>query len=152
MRKQEKWLSPLEPANLPLSALEGRRGLFGAAAGHPHISRRESRRPREWGALGCLLFILCGPASGGPAGGPWTKPGVGPAEAAHVYAYCRARAEAAFKSERDVDQDILATRGSDWQRAGTLSSERSQMGAEAAGRLAAVIAGCMRAHGFARAG
>jgi hypothetical protein len=114
------------------------------------MSERE-KRPwalREWGALGCVLFTLCGPTPGGP----WVKPGIGPAEAARVHRTCRARAEAAFQSEREVDQDILATRGSDWQRAGTLSSERSQMGAEAAGRLAAVIAGCMRSHGFARAG
>ena len=183
MSERGKWLSPLEPANLPLSApgggegrgevgdsravagthlilpiaeamgllplpREGRRGLLGAAAGHPHTPRRESGRPREWGALGCLLFVLCGPAPSGH----WVKPSAGAAQAARVYGYCRARAEAAFRSERDVDQDILATRGSDWQRAGTLSSERSQMGAEAAGRADAIIAGCMRAHGFARAG
>ena len=118
------------------------------------MSEREKgpRGPRDWGALGCLLFILCGPAPGGPRGDHWVKPGVGPAEAARVYGYCRAQADAAFKSERDVDQDILATRGSDWQRGGTLHIQRSQMGAAAAGRAAAVIAGCMRAHGFARAG
>ena len=106
------------------------------------------RGPREGSALGCLLFILCGPA---PAG-HWVKPGVGPAETARVYRACRTQAETAFQSERHIDQDILATRGNDWRRAGTLSSERAQMGAEAADRVAAVIAGCMRAHSFARAG
>jgi hypothetical protein len=112
------------------------------------IGEKWRRGPREWGALGCLLFILCGPA---PAG-HWVKPGVGPAETARVYRACRAQAAAALRGERHIDQDILATRGNDWRRAGTLSSERAQMGAEAAGRVASVIAGCMRAHGFARAG
>jgi hypothetical protein len=118
------------------------------------MSEREKhpRGPREWGALGCVLFTLCGPAPGGPWGGHWVKPGVGPAAAGRVYGYCRARADAAFRSERHIDQDILATRGNDWQRAGTLRRQRSDMFAEAAGLAAAVVAGCMRSHGFTRAG
>jgi hypothetical protein len=104
--------------------------------------------PRRWGALGCVLFFLCRPSPGGP----WVKPGVGPAETARVYNYCRAQADAAFQEERHIDQDILATRGNDWQRARTLTGERSEMFAEAAGRADAVLAGCMRARGFARAG
>lgn len=107
------------------------------------------RAPRQWGALGCVLFTLCGPA---PGEGPWVRPGAGPAEAARVYGYCRARADAAFRGERHVDQDILATLGGNWRRAHTLGIERSSMFDEAAGRAAAVIAGCMRARGFARAG
>lgn len=113
------------------------------------MGKREGwlQRPREWGALGCVLLALCGPVSVARA-----QPDAGPIEAARAYGYCRARADAAFQSERHIDQDILATRGNDWQRAGTLSGERAEMFAEAAGRAEAIIALCMRAHGFARAG
>jgi hypothetical protein len=75
-----------------------------------------------------------------------------PVETARVYAYCRARADAAFQTERHIDQDIIATLGNDWQRAGTLPLERSQMFAEAAGRAEAVLAGCMHVYGFTQAG
>jgi hypothetical protein len=105
------------------------------------------RGPRRWGALGCALLALCGPVPGA-----WVKPGAGPAETARIYGYCRARADAAFRHERQIDQDILATRGNDWQRAGTIYGERSDMFSEAADRAGAVLTLCMRARGFARAG
>ena len=100
---------------------------------------------RHWVALGCMLSALCGKDSTASA-----QPV--PVETARVNAYCRARADAAFQNERHIDQDIIATLGNNWQRAGTLPLERSQMFAEAAGRADAVLAGCMRAYGFAQAG
>jgi hypothetical protein len=111
------------------------------------MNRRERgpRRTRLWVALGGVLLSLCGPV-------PAARAQSGSAEAARVYAYCRARADAAFQNERHIDQDIIATLGDNWRRAGTLPLERSQMFAEAAGRAYAVLAGCMRAYGFARAG
>jgi hypothetical protein len=108
---------------------------------------RRPRRPRTWGALGCILIGLCGPM---PA--PWVTPGLGPAQGAPFYRYCWARADAAFRHERQIDQDILATRGNDWQRAGTLGGERASLFAEAVGRADAVFALCMRAQGVARPG
>ncbi len=92
-----------------------------------------------------MLSALCGTVSAA-----WAQSG--PTETARVYAYCRAQADVAFQNERHIDQDIIATLGNNWQRAGTLPLERSQMFAEAAGRADAVLAGCMRAYGFAQAG
>ena len=89
-----------------------------------------------------MLFALCGRA---PVARAQPVSGGGPPEAARVYDYCRARADAAFQHERQIDQDILATRGIDWQRAGTLRRQRSEMFAEAAGRADAVFALCLRA-------
>ena len=92
-----------------------------------------------------MLSALCGliPAA-------WAQ--TGPAATARIYAACRMQADAAFQSERHIDQDILATRGSDWQRAGTLSRRRSDLFAEAAGRADTVLALCLRSYGIARAG
>lgn len=75
-----------------------------------------------------------------------------PAAAARVYSHCRAQADAAFQSERHIDQDILATLGGNWQRAGTLPLERSQMFADAAGRADTVLHLCLRSYGSASAG
>lgn len=110
---------------------------------------------RQWGALGCVLIALCGlvpfasaqqPGAfqGHPLGGAAES---GSAQGVRTYGYCRARAGAAFQNERHIDEDILATRGNDWQRAGTLHGERSDMFAEAVGRADAVLAGCLRAQG-----
>jgi hypothetical protein len=106
--------------------------------------KSELRGSRHWLALGGVLLALSGPV---PA-----RAQPQPAETARVYAYCRAQADAAFQHERHIDQDIIATLGNNWQRAGTLPLERSQMFAEAIGRADAVLAGCMRAYGFAPAG
>jgi hypothetical protein len=106
---------------------------------------RWRRWPRLRIALGCALFALCGPV---PVA--WAQ--TGPTEAARLYSYCRARADTAFQQERHIDQDILATLGNNWQRAGTLPLERSQMFADAADRADTVLALCLHAYGFVRAG
>ncbi|MGH9439019.1 MAG: hypothetical protein ACRD22_14265 [Terriglobia bacterium] len=106
---------------------------------------RGQRALRMWGALGCLVFTLCGTA-------PFARAQPDPAAAARVYNHCRARADAAFHSERHIDQDILATLGNNWQRADTLSLERSQLFADAAGRANTVLRLCLRSHGAGRAG
>ena len=108
-------------------------------------ARGPQKRTRHWGVLGGVLLALC-------ASVPAARAQPDPAETARVYAYCRAQADAAFQNERHIDQDIIATLGNNWQRAGTLPLERSQMFADAAGRAYAVLAGCMRTYGFARAG
>lgn len=111
------------------------------------MSDRNGRRQgsRNWIALFCALFLLCGTA-------PLARAQPDPAAAARVYSHCRAQADAAFQGERHIDQDILATLGGNWQRAGTLPLERSQMFADAAGRANAVLHLCLRTRGFPRAG
>ncbi|MGH9542995.1 MAG: hypothetical protein ACRD2H_14070 [Terriglobales bacterium] len=94
-------------------------------------------------------MLLCALLAGGFVPLAWAQPD--PAAAARVYSHCRARADAAFQSERHIDQDILATLGNNWQRAGTLRLERSQIFADAAGRANIVLRLCPRSHGAARA-
>ncbi len=67
-----------------------------------------------------LLLALV--ACSGPGG--WQKPGVAPGDAAADYAECRHTAEVAFRRDTNIDTDILATRGQDWQRDGVLQSEQ----------------------------
>ena len=92
-----------------------------------------------------LMLVLA--ACGGGAG-PWSKPGVDAAAAARDRRECRGQAEAAFATDRSVDADILASRGQDWQRAGTLEPQQSQMHHQASGHAEAVFAACMRAKGY----
>lgn len=101
----------------------------------------QTLRPPRWLALGCALVALSALA------GPAAQAAPAPAAVTHIYGYCRAQADAAFRRERGVDQDILATRGNDWQRAGTLGSERDDMFAEAAGHAGAVLSGCRHSAG-----
>ena len=97
---------------------------------------------RSW--LPLLGLLLCGCA----ASGSWRKPGSEPPAAAREYRDCRALAASAVAPEIGIDQDILATRGNDWQRAqfGRLASERLRQ--QTGDRAAAIVASCMRAKGF----
>ncbi len=58
--------------------------------------------------------LLGGCASGADE---WAKPGANEAAVAQVYRSCRSLAEEQVAPEIGINQDILATRGADWQRA-----------------------------------
>ena len=58
-------------------------------------------------------------------------------------------AETAVKTDADIDQDILATRLGDRQRASGVRAETKTMQEHTGGRAKAIIAACMRAKGFA---
>jgi hypothetical protein len=92
-----------------------------------------------------LALLLAGCA----AAGGWSKPGADAAAASHEYEDCRAVAETAVKTDADIDQDILATRQSDRQRAAGVRAETQAMQEHTGGRANAIIADCMRAKGFA---
>ena len=100
-------------------------------------------------ALTLSAILLAGCATGGG----WVKPGAGAdaATAAGEVRECRTLAESAVKTDIDIDQDIAATRQSDWQRAqlGRIAAEN--MREPTRERAAAITANCMRAKGFAPA-
>jgi hypothetical protein len=96
------------------------------------------------GWLGLVLLL-----AGCAAGGGWTKTGADSAAASHEYEDCRAVAETAVKTDADIDQDIRATRRSDWQRAAGVRAETQAMQEHTSGRATAIIAACMHAKGFA---
>jgi hypothetical protein len=101
---------------------------------------------RSGSALACLLLAACAGA------GHWAKPGADDAATAQQYAECRAVAGEATAKDQAIDQDILASRGTDWQRARTLVGERQNMSDQNAQHVDAIIDACMRAKGFAKPG
>jgi len=94
-----------------------------------------------------LTLLLAGCA----AAGDWTKPGVDAAATAGEYRDCRDMAASAVKTDADIDQDILATRSSDSQRAGGVRVETQAMQDHTRDRASAIVASCMRAKGFVAA-
>jgi hypothetical protein len=81
--------------------------------------------------------------------GGWSKTGADATAAARDYQECRDLAESAVKTDADIDQDIRATRGSDYQRSAGLRAEAQTMQEHTRGRAASIIAACMRAKSFA---
>jgi hypothetical protein len=97
---------------------------------------------------GCALAVLLLLASCGGGGGDWA--GADEAEAEREYQACRDVASAAVGKEADIDQDIIATRGRDWQRGGIGRVESRAMQEHTRDRAASIVASCMRAKGYAR--
>ncbi|MGE3279633.1 MAG: hypothetical protein AB7H90_03765 [Alphaproteobacteria bacterium] len=91
--------------------------------------------------------LLGGCASGA---GDWTKPGADEAAVAQAYRTCRQLAEARIGPEIGINQDILATRGADWQRAQLRDVQTRTMTEKTRDRGAAIVASCMEAGGFQR--
>jgi hypothetical protein len=94
-----------------------------------------------------LAVLLAGCAGAGS----WTKPGVDAAATAREYRDCQALATSAVRTDADIDQDILATRGADWQRSDAIRVETQMMHDTTRDRAAAIIGACMRKKGFAEA-
>ena len=98
------------------------------------------------GALAVLLLL----ASCGGGGGDWARAGADESEAEREYQACRDVASAAVGKEADIDQDITATRGRDWQRGGIGRVESRAMQEHTRDRAASIVASCMRAKGYTR--
>jgi len=93
-----------------------------------------------------LALLLGGCATAGN----WTKPGADAAAMARDYQECRELAADAVKTDVAIDQDILATRASDWQRAGIGRVDAQNMREQTNDRATRIVASCMRARGFAQ--
>ena len=98
--------------------------------------------------LCCATAVLLS-ACGGPGG--WTKPGADKTAAAAAYDDCRSMADTAVRTDADIDQDIGATRGGDWQRSSTGRVETEQMNAHTRTRAGNIVDACMKAQGFSPA-
>ena len=92
-----------------------------------------------------LAVLLAGCAG---AGG-WSKTGADAAATGREYQDCRDLAESAVKTDADIDQDIRATRGKDFQRAAGVRAETQAMQEHTKGRANAILGACMRAKGYA---
>ena len=93
-----------------------------------------------------LALALAGCAGAGN----WTKAGADDAASARDYQECRAMALAAVKTDADIDQDILATRHDDRQRASVFRLQGEAMREHTTDRAAAIVDSCMQAKGFAK--
>jgi len=82
----------------------------------------------------------------------WVKPGTSTDTASEDLEECRALANAATRRDIAIDQDILATRGTDWERNNTLQAKKSTFAMQDQGHARDIIADCMSAKGYAPRG
>ena len=80
--------------------------------------------------------------------GGWTKPGVAPEKAARDFAECRHVAELANRRDSNIDADIMATRGQDWERIGLLEQKRDEDANSSAPRTGSIVDRCMTGKGY----
>lgn len=92
------------------------------------------------------LLVL--PLAACAGSGSWQKPGATSATAAADYAECRHAAEVAFRRDSDIDTDILATRGADWERIGVLPTRESEYAASDDARQGNTVNRCMLDKGY----
>ena len=98
--------------------------------------------------LGAALILSL--LSGCAGAGDWAKAGGDEAGATREYADCRALAGGAVQTDADIDQDILATRQTDWQRAGVVRQQTRIMHEQTRDRAEAIIESCMKAKGYSQ--
>jgi len=100
----------------------------------------------RWLGLALVLSLLAG--CGGA--GDWAKAGGDEAAASREYEDCRVLAGGAVQTDADIDQDILATRQTDWQRAGVVRQQTRIMHEQTRDRAEAIIESCMKAKGYSQ--
>lgn len=101
---------------------------------------------RAWSLALALCLLGC-------AGEPeWSKDGVSPEMAAQELADCRAVAQEAIQRDTNIDTDILASRGIDWQRSGVLSLKVQSYNVQNRDLSADLVRQCMIGKGFAPGG
>jgi hypothetical protein len=111
----------------------------------PHRSSGGPRRRAVVGAgfVAAMLFVAACEGSGG-----WSKPGVSPDAAEDDFSACQRQARNVTARDAAIDADILASRGQDWQRTGTLSMRRDDMADSNRARARQIVARCMAAKGY----
>jgi hypothetical protein len=78
----------------------------------------------------------------------WTKPGADAAGAGQALQECQAVTATATKTDADIDQDIGASRGADYQRSDFVRTQKQQARDTTRDRAAAILAACMQAKGY----
>ena len=98
----------------------------------------------------CAALALSSLAGCAGTGGDWAKAGADSAAAEAAYQECRGLSDTAVESDRAIDQDILATRQNDWQRASVVRTQTQLMHEQTRDRAASLIESCMKAKGYGR--
>ena len=78
----------------------------------------------------------------------WARPGASDAQRSTDYAQCRSEMRAATRQNDDIDQDITASRGSDWRKVGQYNSQQYQVAGSDADYAAHILANCMKDRGY----
>lgn len=97
-------------------------------------------------AFAVVLFALSA-----CAGARWQRSGADPNQVAADFAECNSMAQAAVSRDSNIDADILASRGRDWQDQGTLAQHRTIIDSETGERSDAVLDACMAQKGYSAA-
>ncbi len=108
-------------------------------------------KPRNALTLSCrvaAIVLLAGLAACASGARNWSRPGVSDNQRAADYAECRSQMRAVSKQNDDIDQDITASRGSDWRRLGQYNSQQSQLSGADADYAAQVMRSCMKDKGY----
>ena len=93
-----------------------------------------------------LAIALALAACAGPP--QWTKAGVGADTIATDYADCRSQAHQETRRDNNIQSDILASRGHDWEQSGTLAAHNDVFASEDQHRFGDVLGDCMRLRGY----
>jgi hypothetical protein len=99
-------------------------------------------------ALWLPILVLLGGLSACSGRPQWVKPGVSPDAVQDDLGECRALADSAVARDAAIDNDILVTRGGDWQRTGTLGAKKSTFALQDRGHSRDIIETCMAAKGY----
>ncbi|HKF72660.1 MAG TPA: hypothetical protein VKB68_12975 [Stellaceae bacterium] len=91
------------------------------------------------------LVVLVTACSGKPQ---WVRPGTSNDTVSDDLDDCKALANAETRRDAAIDQDILATRGADWERNNTLQAKKNTFATQDQGRARDIIASCMGAKGY----
>jgi hypothetical protein len=85
----------------------------------------------------------------GCAGGSgWSRSGMSQQQTAAAIADCQSQARDATRRDTNIMNDILATRGNDWNNTGVLSTQMSEFTAENQNRTGDIVSRCMISKGF----
>jgi hypothetical protein len=82
----------------------------------------------------------------------WSKPGVAPEAAAQDLSECRHTAELANRRDSDIDTDILASRGTDWEHYDVLGIRRGDYADSNYRRTSDIVDNCMIGKGYTSGG
>jgi hypothetical protein len=94
-------------------------------------------------SLALAMFLLgCAGNSG------WSRQGASSQQIAAALSDCQGEAREATRRDTNIMNDILATRGNDWNNTGVMSTQMSEFTAENQNRTGDIVSRCMIGKGF----
>ena len=95
------------------------------------------------------LIIAFALALLGCSGGvDWSQDGVSQPQTAHALADCQSDASQATRRDTDINNDIMASRGQDWQRSDMMGMKMDIFAAENSNETTDIVNRCMISKGF----